>query len=350
MWIFISKKIIRTGAQIIRQVSNFADDLGESLIEAKKVFLNDQDNKKNVKSLKIAILGLPNAGKSTLVNQLIGRPICATSSKIHTTRSRAAAVLCTHDTQLIFIDTPGLVGQRDFKKYKLEDSFKNDPKNSIKEADVVGVVQDMSNVRAREIINDKILSLLKLLENKTYSILILNKVDTLKNKKLLLEIVRKLTQEDVWPHFSDVFMISALTGDGVDDLRNYFLDSAKCRNWDYDGNTITDQSPANIIQQIVKAKILDDLSQELPYLISVYTEHIENCDDGSMNVIVNVLCPSIRIARMIIGRSGERVKQVAKEAEQKLCKVFQTAVRLKIIVPIKEDCAKSKIKSSVLPF
>ena len=75
MWIYISRKTIRVGAQIIRQVSNFADDLGESLVEAKKVFLNDQDNKKNVKSLKIAILGLPNAGKSTIINQLIGRPV-----------------------------------------------------------------------------------------------------------------------------------------------------------------------------------------------------------------------------------------------------------------------------------
>lgn len=85
MWICISKKAARAGAQIVRQVSNFADDLGESLIEAKKVFLNDQDNKKNVKSLKIAILGLPNAGKSTLINHLIGRPVSTTFSPIYST-------------------------------------------------------------------------------------------------------------------------------------------------------------------------------------------------------------------------------------------------------------------------
>ncbi|XP_016842538.1 GTPase Era, mitochondrial isoform X2 [Nasonia vitripennis] len=237
MWICISKKAARAGAQIVRQVSNFADDLGESLIEAKKVFLNDQDNKKNVKSLKIAILGLPNAGKSTLINHLIGRPVCATSSKIHTTRKKASAIFCLDDTQLVFIDTPGLVGR----------------------------------------------------------------------------------------------------GDGVDDLRNYFLDSAKERTWEYNKKTYSDQTPDTIVQEIVKAKFLDDLPQELPYLVDVVAEHVEKCEDGSMNVVVNVNCPSARIARMIIGRSGERVKKVAKEAEQVLCTTFTTAVRLKIAIPIKEE-------------
>ncbi|OXU25633.1 hypothetical protein TSAR_016009 [Trichomalopsis sarcophagae] len=337
MWICISKKAARAGAQIVRQVSNFADDLGESLIEAKKVFLNDHDNKKNVKSLKIAILGLPNAGKSTLINHLIGRPVCATSSKIHTTRKKASAIFCLDDTQLVFIDTPGLVGRGDVKKYKLEDSFKKDVQHSMKEADVIGVLQDMTNLHARKFIDKKIMSILELSAAETNSILILNKIDTLKHKKLLLEVVKNLTSQEAGPKFSDVFMISALTGDGVDDLRNYFLDSAKERAWDYNKKTYSDQTPDTIVKEIVKAKFLDDLPQEVPYLVDVVAEHVEKCEDGSMNVVVNVNCPSVRIARMIIGKSGERVKKVAKEAEQLLCTTFTTAVRLKIAIPIKEE-------------
>lgn len=112
-----------------------------------------------------------------------------------------------------------MVGRGDLKRYKLEDSFKSDAQNSMEQADVVGVIQDMTRVRARESISDKLISLLELSKSKANSILILNKIDRIKHKKLLLEVVKNLTSENVWPHFSDVFMISALTGDGVEDLR-----------------------------------------------------------------------------------------------------------------------------------
>ncbi|KAJ8679413.1 hypothetical protein QAD02_015200 [Eretmocerus hayati] len=336
MWIITSKHAARTGAQIVRQVTNFADDLGEGLVQATKVFLNDQDNKKNARSLKIAILGLPNVGKSTFINHLIGRPICAASSKIHTTRSKATAVFCSGDTQLVFLDTPGLVGRGEVKKYKLESSFQTDAQNSMEEADVIGVIQDMSNVKHRESIDTKIIDLLKLSRETSNSVLILNKIDLMKNRKLLLQIVRKLTDKDVWPNFSDVFMISALTGDGVDEVRSYFLDTAKFKNWDYDQNTYTDQAPDVLAQRIVKARILDNLPQEMPYLIQVYVDNIETLADGSMDILVNALCPTTRVARAVIGNSGLRIRKVAQEAEQELCAAFQTAVRLKIAIPIRE--------------
>lgn len=123
------------------------------------------------------------------------------------------------DTQLVFIDTPGVVGRGDLKRYKLGDSFKKDAQNSMEEADVIGVIQDMTSPYARKSISQKIIDLLQLSKAETNSILILNKIDTLKHKKLLLEVVKNLTSKEVWPNFSDVFMISALTGDGVGDLR-----------------------------------------------------------------------------------------------------------------------------------
>lgn len=115
------------------------------------------------------------------------------------------------------------------------------------------------------------------------------------------------------------------------------MDSAQKRAWDYDENAFSDQSPDTIIQQIVKANLLDDLPQEIPYQVDVCAEHIEYCEDGSINIVTNVNCPSARIARLVIGKSGERVKKVAAKAEQILCATFRTAIRLKIAVPIKEE-------------
>lgn len=251
MWIWSGKHSVRLRSQIIRQVSNFADDLGEGLIEAKRRFMNDERNKPNARSLKIAIVGLPNVGKSTLVNCLTSRTVsdqsmifgnttqyrlrnnlhcylfltpqvCATSKKIHTTRNKAAAIFTLDETQLIFLDTPGLVAKSAFKRFQLEDSFKHDAKKCMEEADVVGVVQDVSNTKARESIHGHITDLLEFSKPETNSVLILNKVDCLKNKRVLLQVVNNLTKKEGLPKFSDVFMISALTGDGVDDLRVSF--------------------------------------------------------------------------------------------------------------------------------
>ncbi|XP_014215995.1 GTPase Era, mitochondrial [Copidosoma floridanum] len=346
MWIFIGKKVARVSTQIVRQVSNFADDLGESLIEAKKGFFNDRDNRKNIKSLKIAILGLPNVGKSTLINHLIGRPVCAVSQKVHTTRSKAAAICSIDDTQLVFLDTPGLVGKGDIKKYKLEESFTRDAENSMKEADVVGVVQDMTNIRSRELISEKILSLLKSKRDDTNSILILNKIDTLTNKKDLLGVVAKLTSKEIWPNFTDVFMISALTGDGIDDLRNYFLDSAKDKNWEYKKDTITDQPVNDMIQRVVRSKLLDSLNQELPYRVNVGVEHLDYYPDNTVDVLVRIQCPTSRISRLLVGVRGERIKMLAKNAEQDLCKIFQTTVRLRLEVPGNEVKEKLRLNKS----
>lgn len=144
--------------------------------------------------------------------------MCAASSKIHTTRKKASAIFCTEDTQLIFFDTPGLVERKDFKKYKLEDSFTNDALISAKDADIIAVIQDITYPIFRESIDKKILDILKECHKDKTLVMILNKIDTLKNKKFLLEVVKNLT-EQTWPNFSDVFMISALTGDGICELR-----------------------------------------------------------------------------------------------------------------------------------
>lgn len=141
------------------------------------------------------------------------------SSKVHTTRSKSDAIFVEDNTQLIFVDTPGLVTNRDLKKFKLSNTFKSDVDKSLQNANVVGVVQDAAHPFKSSIIDERIMDCLNKMNPDIRSILILNKIDKVKKKKRLLELVQVLTSKDNWPKFSDVFMISALKDDGVDDLR-----------------------------------------------------------------------------------------------------------------------------------
>lgn len=138
---------------------------------------------------------------------------------MHTTQTKADAIYCEDDTQLIFIDTPGVVSTRISKRYKLAGSFRNDPKISLAAADIVGIVQEADNIFTRHKIDNNILELLtENVRNKITMILIFNKVDKLKKKEVLLQLVDTLVKNNSL-NFSDVFMVSALTGDGIDDLR-----------------------------------------------------------------------------------------------------------------------------------
>ncbi|XP_011153795.1 GTPase Era, mitochondrial isoform X3 [Harpegnathos saltator] len=193
------------------------------------------------KCLKIAILGAPNAGKSTLINQLIKRTICPTSSKVHTTQAKADAVYSEGNTQLIFVDTPGVVSK-------------------------------------------------------------------------------------------NVFMISALTGDGVDDLRTYLLDSAKPREWYYKRHVYSNQTCEDIIQQTVRAKLLDNLPQEIPYNMQVKLEHFDPSPDDSVSASVSVTCSTKRICGILLKFKGNRLRNIARTAEEELRHAFRTSVKLKINV------------------
>lgn len=145
--------------------------------------------------------------------------ICPTSSKVHTTQVKCDAVYSSENTQLVFIDTPGIITQKEQKKYKLSSSFEKDPKISTNIADIVGVVHDVSNRYTRNKLHDKILDLLQTLKSDIPTLLIMNKIDQVKHKDGLLKTIKILTSKTNWPHFFDVFLISALTSDGTDSLR-----------------------------------------------------------------------------------------------------------------------------------
>lgn len=300
---------------------------------------NRSDLHQGIKKLvKVAILGLPNAGKSTLVNKLTNRSICPTSSKVHTTMHKAEAIYTEGDTQIVFIDTPGLVVSKEIKTYKLSESFKDDPKTALIEADIIGIVQDVTNVYSRHKIDDIVLNYIKQKREDTQLLMILNKVDGLKKKLTLLEVTRLLINKENYPKFDDIFMISALNGDGVDDLRNYLLDSARVSNWKYDEKHYSNQPAKVIIEQTVRAKLMDILSHEMPYKIKIITEHFDLSDDGSINTVITLNCPKKRYVKTLLKSKAQKVKYLSFYIEKELRHAFKTNV----IVRINVICAESE--------
>ncbi|NXX19354.1 ERAL1 GTPase, partial [Podargus strigoides] len=162
--------------------------------EEQKLLLQGQpDQPQNPKVLRIAIIGAPNAGKSTLSNQLLGRKVFPVSKKVHTTRCKARGVITSEDTQLIILDTPGLTSPFKAKRHKLEEAMLTDPFESMKHADLVLVLVDVSDHWTRNCLSKEVLNCLSQFPQ-IPSILVLNKVDLLKNKLILLELVNDLTE------------------------------------------------------------------------------------------------------------------------------------------------------------
>nr|CAD7411785.1 unnamed protein product [Timema cristinae] len=318
--------------------------------------------------VKVAIIGLPNAGKSTLINSLTGRKACPISSKVHTTRCRARAILVRDNTQIVFLDTPGLVTEEESKNHHLEPQYIRDGEKALKEAHVIGVVHDASNYWLKHRLDEKVLRLLHLYPHKD-SFLILNKIDILKSKRNLLDLVKVLTNgslvgqqppepggskkpnylsesqvkkavkpERGWPNFREVFLVSALTRSGVDGVEKFLLKSSRPGPWMFSGEQFSDQSPEWLIEETVRGRLLEHLPQEIPYNLNTRIEYFHRGEQGNLVSVVLVECATPRLQKLVVGSKGSRIRTIAMEAEQDLYHTFQQPVMLKLIVqPFSRD-------------
>ncbi|XP_067139023.1 GTPase Era, mitochondrial isoform X1 [Centruroides vittatus] len=323
--------------------------------------------------LKVSIIGEPNAGKSTLTNRLVKWRVCSVSKKVHTTKHNTSVVMVDGDTQIVFLDTPGLVSPEHGKKHNLEHSLVVDPESSILHADVIAVIVDASNINASNQLSKELLNLLQQNSNRN-SFLILNKVDKVKTKHNLLKISRtligeeekivfrkkdkmnlnvlfqkterklskekptadELTEMKGWKSFSKVFMVSALTGDGVDDVRNYLFSLAYPSPWIYHSSVVTNQSPEEIAIMTVREKLLDRLPKEIPYNLDLKLEMLEETNEGLLRIAVLIICPRKTQVKLIIGEKGNIVSKISDEARQDLANTFRCNVSLKLIIKHKD--------------
>lgn len=265
----------------------------------------------------VAILGAPNAGKSTLLNQMLGEKLSIVTHKAQTTRIRVLGLLTEGDTQIGLIDTPGI-----FKpKSRLEKAMVAAAWDSLEGADKVLLIVDASARQPDAKVDEIIEALAK---RKVKATLALNKVDKIKLEKLL-PLTERMHATDL---FDEIFMISALTGDGVAELKEKLLASMPAGPWHYPEDQLTDLSERLLAAEITREQLLHQLHDELPYMASVIPESWEERKDGSAVIRQTILVTKASHRAMVLGKNGSRIKEIGSAARKEMSAFMDRPVHL----------------------
>ena len=274
----------------------------------------------------VAVIGAPNAGKSTLVNHLVGFKVSIVTHKVQTTRTRIRGVCMHGASQIIFVDTPGIFEP----KRKLDRAMVDAAWVGADDADLIVFLYDVTR---REVDSDtsRILSGLK--NNNKEAILVLNKIDLVK-PELLLPITKRFQKENI---FSDTFMISAENGSGCETLLRYLSVRIPDSPWLYPEDEVSDLPQRLLAAEITREQVLLKLHQELPYGATVETEEWTERDDGAIviNQIIYVQRPGHK--KIALGRHGSMIKAIGKASRHELQVLLNRTVHLFLFVKVREN-------------
>lgn len=274
-----------------------------------------------------AIIGAPNAGKSTLVNCLAGTKVAIVSHKVQTTRSRIRAIVIEDKSQIIFVDTPGIFAPR----RRLDEAMVEAAWSGAGDADIVlfivdaraGVTEDVERISAR------------LAEGKTKTVLVLNKIDLLQ-RQTLLALAQKLNEALA---FAETFMVSATTGDGVEELKHKLAGMMPPGPWLYPEDQIADAPLRLMASEITREKIYERLHQELPYASTVETESWQERPDGSVRIEQVIFVERENQRKIVLGKGGQTIKEIGQRARAELSKMLEQKVHLFLFVKVRANWA-----------
>lgn len=270
------------------------------------------------------LIGRPNVGKSTLMNCLIGQKIAITSNKPQTTRNRIQTVYTSDEGQIVFLDTPGIHKA----KNKLGNYMVGVAERTLSEVDVVlWLVEPTNYIGAGE---QHIIEQLK--KTKTPVILVINKIDTVKKEEILLFIDTYRKQMD----FAEIVPVSALKGDGTDDLLSCIMKYLPYGQPFYDEDTVTDQPVRQIVAELVREKALKCLEEEIPHGIAVTIEAM-NYRKHIVDIEATIICEKDSHKGIIIGRQGQMLKKIGSLARPDIEDLVGKQVNLKLWVKVKRD-------------
>lgn len=278
----------------------------------------------------VAIIGAPNAGKSTLVNNLVGQKVAITSAKAQTTRARLMGIALHETAQIILVDTPGIFEPR----RRLDRAMVSAAWEGAEEADAIVLLVDPIKQRRHELL-PLVEALAKRPERK---LLVLNKVDKAK-KEPLLALAQELNDQVA---FDEVFFVSALTGDGVPELKTYLAARMPEGPWHYPEDQVSDASERLLAAEITREQLYRQLHEELPYDSAVRPEKYEQRKDGSVEVHQQIVVGRESQRPIVLGKGGQRIKAIGEAARTELSEVLGQKVHLFLHVKVDERWADDK--------
>jgi GTPase len=273
----------------------------------------------------VAIVGAPNAGKSTLTNGLVGTKVSIVSPKVQTTRFRVLGILMTGPAQVILVDTPGIFQP----KRRLDRAMVAAAWHGASDAEIICLMVDAH----RGLDDDTRAIIDKLKGAKREAILVLNKVDMVK-KERLLDLTARLHEEGI---FTDVFMVSALKGDGLADLSKVLSDRAPLGPWMFPEDEVSDLPQRMLAAEITREKAFIQLHEELPYALTVETEKWEEREDGSARIDQVIYVQRDGQKAIVVGKGGHQIKTIGAAARTELEALLERRVHLFLHVKVRED-------------
>ena len=279
----------------------------------------------------VALIGAPNAGKSTITNHFVGSKVSIVSPKVQTTRTLIKGIGIYDNTQIIFLDTPGI-----FKpKRRLDKAMVSSAWNGAEDADITVLVVDSK--RGFDDETQAIIAQLK--KHQRPAVLVLNKVDEVKNKENLLELSAKLNQ--AYP-FTETFMISALTGKNIDEFYHYLASHLPESPWYYPEEQMSDMPLKLLAAELVREKLFLYLRQEIPYALTVEPELWEHKSDGSIRAEMTIYVEKDNQKVIIIGKNGSMIKKIGQSARAELEKLLEERIHLFLFVKVRPNWGNDK--------
>ena len=275
----------------------------------------------------VALIGAPNAGKSTLLNALVGAKVAIVTHKVQTTRARLRGIAIERSSQLVLVDTPGIFAP----KRRLDRAMVDAAWASVADADMTLVLLDA----ATGIGDEEALILERLADNAGRYLLILNKVDMVRKEGLLA-----LAQEaSAAVAFDEVFMISALNGDGVETLKSYLAENVPAGPWLFPPDQMTDAPLRHAAAEITREKLFLRLHQELPYASTVETDSWKQVKNGAIRIEQTVFVERESQRKIVLGKGGQTIKTISMEARKEIADMIEAPVHLFLFVKVRAKWA-----------